>query len=216
MDDPQRDMVALIERRGVRDKRVLDALARVPRHLFVPEELRPEAYADRALPIADGQTISQPYIVALMIEALLLQPGERALEVGTGSGYAAAVMSLLCGEVYSVERHPALAEAAERRLQRLGYRNVYVAAADGTDGLPAYAPYAAVAVPAAAPWVPLPLREQLAEGGRLVIPVGGQAEQMLLRLTKRGHEMRSEKLCEVRFVPLIGGHAWEAGGTPDR
>jgi protein-L-isoaspartate(D-aspartate) O-methyltransferase len=209
-------MLALLASRGIADRRVLDAMARVPRHLFVPSEVQAQAYDDRALPIEGGQTISQPYIVALMAEALRVQPGERVLEVGAGSGYAAAVLSLLAGEVYTVERHAALAERAARRLRELGYRNVHVFTADGTDGLPAYAPYDGIVVPAAAPWVPRPLREQLAEGGRLVIPVGGHSEQVLLRLTRRGHETRSERLCDVRFVPLIGGHAWEADAPPDR
>jgi protein-L-isoaspartate(D-aspartate) O-methyltransferase len=214
--EAQKEMLALLASRGIADRRVLDAMARVPRHHFVPPEAQTQAYDDRALPIEGGQTISQPYIVALMAEALQVQPGERVLEVGAGSGYAAAVISLLAGEVYTVERHAALAESAARRLRELGYRNVHVFTADGTDGLPAYAPYDGIVVPAAAPWVPRPLREQLAEGGRLVIPVGGHSEQVLLRLTRRGHETRSERLCEVRFVPLIGGHAWEADTPPDR
>jgi protein-L-isoaspartate(D-aspartate) O-methyltransferase len=214
--EAQREMLALLERRGIRDRRVLKAMASVPRHLFVPPEARPYAYDDRALPIAGGQTISQPYIVALMAEALQIQRNERVLEVGTGSGYAAAVLSLLAGEVYTVERHEALAESAERQLHELGYSNIHVYTGDGTDGLPAYAPYDGIVVPAAAPWVPRPLREQLAEGGRLVIPVGGQAEQVLLRVTRQGHATRSERLCEVRFVPLIGDHAWEADQRPDR
>jgi len=214
--EAQRAMVALLAQRGIRDQRVLEAMLRVPRELFVPPQVRAQAYEDRALPIEGGQTISQPYIVALMAEALALEPNERVLEVGTGSGYAAAVLSLLASEVYTIERHRELAESAERRLQELGYRNVHVFVGDGTDGLPAYAPYDGIVVPAAAPWVPRPLREQLAEGGRLVIPVGGQSEQVLLRVTRRGHQTRSERLCEVRFVPLIGGHAWEADEKPDR
>ncbi|MEN9936981.1 MAG: hypothetical protein RLZZ387_3560, partial [Chloroflexota bacterium] len=120
------------------------------------------------------------------------------------------------GEVYTVERHPEMAQAAERTLRELGYHNVHVFATDGSDGLPPYAPYDGIAVPAASPWVPRPLREQLAEGGRLVIPVGGRTEQVLLRVTRRGHETHSERLCDVRFVPLIGDHAWEADDTPDR
>ena len=212
----QQEMVALLEQRGIRDRRVLDAMSRVPRHLFVPPEVREQAYEDRALPIANGQTISQPYIVALMAESLQVHRNERVLEIGTGSGYAAAVLSLLASDVYTVERHAELAEAAERRLQSFGYRNIYVHAGDGTDGLPAYGPYDGIVVPAAAPWVPRPLREQLADGGRLVIPVGSQREQVLLRVTRRAHETHSERLCEVRFVPLIGDHAWEPDQHPDR
>jgi protein-L-isoaspartate(D-aspartate) O-methyltransferase len=195
--------------RGISDRRVLAVMAVVPRHLFVPEDLRKQAYQDRALPIAEGQTISQPFIVALMLQSLGLSGGERVLEIGTGSGYAAAVLSLLAAEVYTVERWPALAEAAERRLHDLGYANVHVFVGDGTAGLPAYAPFDAISVAAAAPWTPQPLREQLGEGGRLIIPVGGRDEQLLLRMTRCGGEIRTERLSGVRFVPLIGTHAWE-------
>jgi protein-L-isoaspartate(D-aspartate) O-methyltransferase len=198
-----------LERRGITDQRVLDAMASVPRHLFVPPEVRGEAYQDRALPIHEGQTISQPFIVALMAQALCLTGSERVLEIGTGSGYAAAVLSRLAGQVYTIERWPALAEAAAHRLYDLGYANVEVSIGDGTAGLPAYAPFDGIIVAAAAPWVPRPLREQLGEGGRLVIPVGGRDEQLLLRLTRSGHEIRTERLSGVRFVPLIGAHAWE-------
>jgi protein-L-isoaspartate(D-aspartate) O-methyltransferase len=200
---------AQLEQRGITDSRVLQAMATVPRHLFVPPEVREQAYGDRALPISDGQTISQPYIVALMAQALSLRPGDRVLEVGAGSGYAAAVLSRLAGEVYTIERWPALAKAAEDRLHQLGYTNVHVFHGDGTTGLPAYAPFDGIVVPAAAPWVPRPLREQLGEGGRLVIPVGGRNDQLLLRLTRTNHRTQTERLGEVRFVPLIGEHAWE-------
>jgi protein-L-isoaspartate(D-aspartate) O-methyltransferase len=205
-----------LAQRGITDARVLDAMATVPRHLFVPQEAREHAYGDRALPISEGQTISQPFIVALMAQALGLSKSDRVLEVGTGSGYAAAVLSLLANEVYTIERWPTLAESAERRLHDLGYRNVHVFTADGTAGLPEYAPYDGIVVAAAAPWVPLPLREQLGEGGRLVIPVGGHDEQLLLRLTKNNHEIRTERLSEVRFVPLIGEHAWETNAHRGR
>jgi protein-L-isoaspartate(D-aspartate) O-methyltransferase len=195
--------------RGISDERVLEAMARVPRHEFVPEEWRTQAYEDRALPIEAGQTISQPFIVALMAQALALRGDERVLEIGTGSGYAAAVLSRLAAEVYTVERWPALAETAERRLHELGFTNVHVSVGDGTAGLPAYAPFDAIVVAAAAPWAPKPLREQLSDGGRLVIPVGGRDEQLLLRLTRTGTLARTERLSGVRFVPLIGAHAWE-------
>jgi protein-L-isoaspartate(D-aspartate) O-methyltransferase len=200
---------AQLERRGIADGSVLDAMATVPRHLFVPPAAREQAYGDRALPIEEGQTISQPYIVALMAQALRLTKSDRVLEIGAGSGYAAAVLSLLAGEVYAMERWPSLAESAERRLHDLGYRNVHIFAGDGSAGLPAYAPYDGIVVSAAAPWVPRPLREQLGEGGRMVIPVGGRGEQVLLRLTRSYHQTRTEQLGEVRFVPLIGEHAWE-------
>jgi protein-L-isoaspartate(D-aspartate) O-methyltransferase len=200
---------AQLARRGITDSRVLDAMATVPRHLFVPPEVRAQAYGDRALPIDEGQTISQPYIVALMAQALCLTKRDRVLEIGAGSGYAAAVLSLLAGEVYAVERWPALAESAERRLRDLGYANVQIFSGDGTAGLPAYAPFDAIVVSAASPWVPLPLRDQLGEGGRMVIPVGGRNEQYMLRLTRDNHQVRTERLGDVRFVPLIGEHAWE-------
>ncbi|GAB4193866.1 MAG: protein-L-isoaspartate(D-aspartate) O-methyltransferase [Roseiflexaceae bacterium] len=195
--------------RGIRDQRVLDAMRRVPRHLFVPQEVRREAYADRALPIEQGQTISQPFVVALMAQALELRGDERLLEIGTGSGYAAAVLSLLAAEVYTVERWPALAETASQRLHDLGYANVQVFCSDGTDGLPAYAPFDAITVAAASPWVPRPLREQMSLNSRLVIPVGSRDEQMLIRLTRRDAQTTTERLSGVRFVPLIGAHAWD-------
>jgi protein-L-isoaspartate(D-aspartate) O-methyltransferase len=204
---------AQLEQRGISDSRVLSAMAAVPRHLFVPPEAREQAYGDRALPISEGQTISQPFIVALMAQALCLKPGDRVLEVGAGSGYAAAVLSLLAGEVYAIERWPALAQAAEVRLHDLGYANVHIFTGDGTVGLPAYSPFDGIVVSAAAPWVPRPLREQLGEGGRLVIPVGGRNEQLMLRLTRTDHQIRAERLGEVRFVPLIGAHAWEPATT---
>ena len=200
---------AQLQRRGITDTHVLDAMASVPRHLFVPPEARAEAYGDRALPIDEGQTISQPYVVALMAQALRLSKSDRVLEIGAGSGYAAAVLSLLAGEVYAIERWPSLAEAAERRLRELGYTNVFVVAGDGTAGLPAYAPFDGIVVSAAAPWVPQPLREQLGEGGRMVIPVGGRSDQILLRVTRVDHRIHTERLGEVRFVPLVGEHAWE-------
>jgi protein-L-isoaspartate(D-aspartate) O-methyltransferase len=198
-----------LAQRGISDEHILQAMACVPRHLFVPEGVRAQAYQDRALPIEEGQTISQPFIVALMAQALELSGAERVLEIGAGSGYAAAVLSLLAAEVYTIERWPALAEAAESRLHDLGYTNAHVFVGDGTAGLPAYAPFDAIIVAAAAPWAPRPLREQLTDGGRLVIPVGGRDEQLLLRMTRHGDEIRSERLSGVRFVPLIGEHAWE-------
>jgi protein-L-isoaspartate(D-aspartate) O-methyltransferase len=198
--------------RGIVDTRVLDAMARVPRHLFVPEDLREHAYRDRALPIAEQQTISQPFIVALMAQALMLRGSERVLEIGAGSGYAAAVLSLLAAEVYTIERWPTLAEAATRRLHDLGFTNAHVVVGDGTSGLPEQAPFDGIVVAAAAPWAPKPLREQLADGGRLIIPVGGRDEQLLLRLIRHGDDIRTERLSGVRFVPLIGAHAWEPRG----
>jgi protein-L-isoaspartate(D-aspartate) O-methyltransferase len=198
----------LVER-GISDKAVLQAMATVPRHLFIPEELWSHAYEDRALPLPEGQTISQPFIVALMAEVLMLKEDDRVLDVGTGSGYAAAVMSLLSSQVYSMERIEPLAQAAHQRLTQLGYDNVHIIPGDGTSGLAEYAPYDAISVAAASPWVPLPLREQLADQGRLVIPVGGRSEQLLLRLTRKREAVHTERFGGVRFVPLLGEHSWK-------
>jgi protein-L-isoaspartate(D-aspartate) O-methyltransferase len=212
-DQARQDMVEQqLVSRGITDERVLDAMAQVPRHLFVPEAWRDEAYADKALPLEDGQTISQPYVVALMAQALRLKGDERLLEIGSGSGYAAAVLSLLVHEVYAVEVREDLAESAEQRLKQLGYHNVQIFVADGSAGLPAYAPYDAISVAAAAPWVPKALREQLSNEGRIIIPVGGINEQLLLRLKRYDNELRPERLNGVRFVPLVGEFAWK---TPD-
>jgi protein-L-isoaspartate(D-aspartate) O-methyltransferase len=201
--------------RNIVDPGVLAAMGVVPRHRFVPEALANQAYEDCALPIGEGQTISQPYIVALMAQALELRSTDRVLEIGTGSGYAAAVLSMLAGEVYTVERIAPLARQAEARLHEHGYRNVHVFDEDGSAGLPAYAPFDAIVVPAASPWVPKPLREQLAEGGRLVIPIGGRREQVLIRLRQHDHQIESERLGSVRFVPLLGAHAWESDDRRD-
>jgi protein-L-isoaspartate(D-aspartate) O-methyltransferase len=197
-----------IRGRGVGSPRLLEALLTVPRHKFVPEESIGAAYADQPVPIGEGQTISQPYMVAVMTEALELTGTERVLEVGTGSGYQAAVLSLLAREIYSVESHAALAVAARRRLARLGYRNVYVHAGDGTLGLPEFALFDAIVVTAAAPKIPPPLLEQLAEGGRMVIPVGQSENQELLQVRKVGGETTSRVLHYCRFVPLVGRHGW--------
>ncbi len=204
----QRMVRTQLARRGIHDKAVLQAMEHVPRHLFVPEAMRSQAYADRALPLPDEQTISQPYIVALMAQTLHLQGDERVLDIGTGSGYAAAVLSLLSAEVYSMERSEVLAQTARQRLADLGYMNIHVVHGDGTTGLPDHAPYDAIHVAAASPWVPRPLRAQLAQGGRLVIPVGGHAEQLLLLATRQDSETKVSQLGGVRFVPLVGEHAW--------
>jgi protein-L-isoaspartate(D-aspartate) O-methyltransferase len=214
MDDERAAMVQTqLAPRGISDRHVLEAMRRVPRHAFVPPGAQAYAYQDRALPIGEEQTISQPYVVALMAQALELNGDERVLEIGTGSGYAAAVLSLLAREVYTMERRPALAAEAAARLARLGYTNVHVVVGDGTAGLPEHAPYDAITVAAAAPWIPQPLRDQLAPGGRLVIPVGGRDEQVLLRLTRDAAGTRVERMNGVRFVPLLGAHAWDAPPT---
>jgi protein-L-isoaspartate(D-aspartate) O-methyltransferase len=207
-DDPYREarrrMVRdQIERRGVRDPRVLEAMRAVPRHLFVPESLRPRAYEDTPLPIGEGQTISQPYIVAFMTEALRPEPGDRVLEVGTGSGYQAAVLGSIVSQVYSIEILPALAATARARLQDLGWRNVRVRQGDGYRGWPEEAPFDGIMVTAAPGTVPQPLIDQLKEGGRLVIPVG-TGEQQLVRLTRTATGIERETLLPVRFVPMTG------------
>ena len=196
--------------RGIRDQAVLTAMRTVPREAFVPAELRAWAYEDMPLPIGDRQTISQPYIVAWMTAALQLAPDDRVLEIGTGSGYAAAVLSCLAQTVYTVERLERWVRHAGQCLQRLGYRNVYLHHADGTLGWPKYAPYQGIVVTAGGPTIPVALQDQLAPGGRLVIPVGAhQRRQQLLRATRAGASTwRQETLGAVRFVPLIGAQGW--------
>lgn len=200
--------------RGVHDPRVLEAMKSVPREAFVPEELRDSAYADQPLPIGEGQTISQPYIIALMAEALGLRGDEKVLEIGTGSGYAAAVLAHLARDVHTIERLAALAGHARETLRRLGYDTVHVVEGDGSVGLPGVAPYDAIVVTAEAPVIPPSLRAQLKPGGRLVIPVSeGPDDQVLVRLTSRdGAREKLEKLCPVRFVPLIGSEGWPVRG----
>ncbi|MFL6291899.1 MAG: protein-L-isoaspartate(D-aspartate) O-methyltransferase, partial [Thermoanaerobaculia bacterium] len=210
-ENQRRDMVQRqIAGRGVRDRRVLDGLLAVPREAFVPERLHEFAYDDTALPIEEQQTISQPYIVALMAEALEIGPDDRVLEVGAGSGYAAAVLSRIAREVYAIERHRALAELARERMQRLGYTNVHIVHGDGTLGWPEHAPYDAIAVAAGGPDVPPALRSQLASGGRLVIPIGTDPRlQELVRVRRTGpDEFKRESLGAVRFVPLVGAQGW--------
>jgi len=194
---------------GIRDKRTLSAMSRVPRERFVPIGLQSSAYDDRPLGIACGQTISQPYMVALMTEAMELGGQEKVLEIGTGSGYQAAVLAELARSVYSVERIPELAEEARRLLAELGYSNIHVGLAGDQLGCEKYAPYEAILVAAGAPAVPRALIEQLAEGGRLVIPVGSRFEQELLRVTRGRTGNRTEKLGGCRYVPLIGRDAWQ-------
>ena len=197
-----------LQRRGITDARVLQAMQEVPRHLFVPLEWRHEAYSDRPLPIGDDQTISQPYMVAIMAQSLALQGYESVLEIGTGSGYQAAVLSRLAAQVFSLEYFAALADSARALLQRLGYTNVEVIVGDGGLGLPAQAPYESIIVAAAAPHVPHPLLAQLAEGGRLVIPVGSATNQDLLIITRHGEDYAQERSVPCRFVPLLGQEGW--------
>jgi protein-L-isoaspartate(D-aspartate) O-methyltransferase len=197
-----------IRKRGISSPRLLEALARVPRHLFVPEELALHAYEDRAIGIGEQQTISQPYMVASMTDYLELQGSERVLEVGAGSGYQAAVLAELAGQVITVEKNVSLADSARARLASLGYGNVRVEIGDGTLGWPDAAPFDAILVAAASPAVPPPLVAQLAEGGRLVIPVGESNKQTLMRIRKRAGEITQEKLFACQFVPLLGRYGW--------
>src|SRR5690242_11342391 len=194
--------------RGIQDIRVLEAMGEVPRERFVAGDVRHLAYEDCALPIAEGQTISQPYMVAAMCEALQLRGPETVLEIGTGSGYAAAVLSRLARRVVSIERHPALAERAAALLRDLGYTNVEVHLGDGSRGWSAAAPYDAITVAAGAPTVPDALTAQLRDAGRLLIPVGEPRQQVLLRLTRNGHRLFKEELMPCVFVPLIGAQGW--------
>ena len=199
-----------LEARGITDARVLAAMREIPRHRFVSDEWADAAYEDRALPIGRGQTISQPYVVALMLEALALRPGDRALEVGAGSGYATALLARLAREVVAIERDPELARAARARLAELGFANVEVHAADGTLGWPERAPFDAILVSAGGPRVPPALEAQLAPDGRLVIPVGARSGQPLLRLVRSpSGELAREDLGEVAFVPLVGAAGFE-------
>jgi protein-L-isoaspartate(D-aspartate) O-methyltransferase len=197
-----------LKRRGIHDERVLEAMATVPRHRFVAPADEGHAYTDQALPIGAGQTISQPYIVALTAAALRLSGTERVLEIGTGSGYAAAVLARLAAEVYTVERHRELAIGAGRIFDALGYDNIWVCIGDGTRGWPRYAPFDAIAVAAGGPRVPQSLLDQLADGGRLVMPIGSRDEQQMIRVVRHGTQMREERLGPVRFVPLIGAEGW--------
>src|SRR5438067_5185841 len=203
--DRDRMVDVQIARRGVRARHVLDAMRRVPREAFVEPGFEEFAYEDAALPIRDGQTISQPYIVALMIEAAEVKPGDNVLEVGAGSGYAAAVMSQIADRVHAIERHPSLGEAAQQRFRRLGYDNIELRIGDGTRGWPEEAPFDAILVAAGGPEVPRALKDQLAIGGRLVIPVGKEAgAQALLKVTRTSPIVyEEENLGAVMFVPLI-------------
>ncbi len=195
--------------RGISDPRVLAAMLNVPRHLFVPEDIRYRAYDDCPLPIGEGQTISQPYMVAWMTELLEVEEGDRVLEVGTGSGYQAAVLAELAREVFSIEKYPRLAREAEERLRNLGYANIHIRTGDGTLGWPEKAPFEGIMVTAGAPSVPQPLLEQLAEGGRLVIPVGSPGMQMLTLVRRKDNRFETSEEGSCIFVPVVGKHGWK-------
>ena len=203
-----------LRRRGVNDAAVLKAMSAVPRHEFVPPEFRSRAYEDAPLPIGGGQTISQPYIVAAMTAALHLGGNERVLEVGTGSGYQAAILSVLSKEVFGIEYRSELATAAARRFEQLGFSNVHVHSGDGTLGLPEWAPFDAILVAAAAPAAPAPLLAQLADNGTMVVPVGDVENQELQLIHKTGDTFRVTMLDGCRFVPLVGAFGWKESLLP--
>ena len=213
MDDRER-RVQMVDRqiaaRGIRDARVLDALREVPRHLFVPDDERLHAYEDRALPIAHGQTISQPYIVAVMTELLGAEPTHKVLEIGTGSGYQAAILSRLSRQVISIERHAALADAARRLFDTLGMTNVDVFVGDGSEGWSPESPFDRILVTAGAPAVPESLKQQLTDRGRLVLPVGPSGYQHLTVVERFGTSFEQREYDPCVFVPLIGRHGWHA------
>lgn len=198
-----------IAARGITDPRVLKAMETIPRHLFVPQDIRDRAYDDSPLPIGDGQTISQPYMVAWMTELLELGGEDRVLEVGTGSGYQAAILCELAGRVYSIEMHANLAARAGEMLRSLGYMNISIRVGDGTNGWPEEAPFNSIIVTAGAPSVPQPLLEQMAEGGRLVIPVGSKGMQMLNVITRKDGKFQAKQEGNCVFVPLVGKFGWQ-------
>lgn len=202
--------------RGIRNPQVLGAMRKVPRHLFVPEKWQTLAYTDRPLPIDMQQTISQPYMVALMTESLELSANDKVLEIGTGSGFQTAVLAEICTSVYSVELLPELLETATVLLKRQGYRNIAAKNGDGTLGWLEYQPYDAIIVTAGAPHLPQPLLEQLAEGGRLVIPVGDSLSQSLKKIVRRPDGLWEEQLLQCQFVPLRGEHGWPVTGRVGR
>lgn len=209
----RRDMVeAQLRARGIRDERVLAAMSRVPRQEFIPAEYRDQAYEDHPIPIGEGQTVSQPYIVAIMLQALALEPSDTVLEIGTGSGYQTALLAELTHQVYSVERHSSLARIAEAALARLGYSNVQVSIGDGSNGLLERSPFDAIVVSAAAPQVPASLLIQLRDGGgRMVIPVGPAQAQELQLVRKEAGQPLVSTLEGCRFVPLIGSEGYHSG-----
>ena len=207
---PRRRLVETLRTNGIVEPEILRAFDEVPRHLFVPTGVRHRAYEDAPLPIGSGQTISQPFIHARYLQVLGLAGGERVLEVGTGSGYQTALLARMAEQVFTIERIPALLERAREILQQIGVRNVSFLLGDGSVGWRDYAPYDAILVGAAAPELPRPLVEQLADGGRMLIPVGDRDEQVLALVTRRGDDVERRELAPVRFVPLLGSHGWDA------
>lgn len=206
---PRRRLVEQLQEQGIRDLAVLKAIDETPRHLFVPKAVRHRAYEDSALPIGNGQTISQPSIHARYLELLHLTGSEKVLEIGTGSGYQTVLLSHLAAQVFSIERVAPLLESARAIIQQLGARNISLLLGDGTLGWRQYAPYDAILVSAAAPDVPQAYIDQLAEGGRLLIPLGDREEQILYLMVKRGDRLERTEIAPVRFVPLVGKHSWD-------
>lgn len=204
-------LVETLQQKGIRDLAVLRAVEMTPRHDFVPSGLRHRAYEDSALPIGSGQTISQPFLHARYLELLQLTGRERVLEVGTGSGYQTVLLAHLVAQVFSIERISALLQQAREAIQRAGVRNVSLLLGDGSVGWREYAPYDAILVGAGAPSVPQPLVDQLAEGGRLLVPVGDRVEQRLVVARRKGDNVETTEVAPVRFVPLVGSHGWSAG-----
>lgn len=200
----------MLHDQGIKDLAVLNAIDQTPRHLFVPTGVRHRAYEDSALPIGSGQTISQPSIHARYLELLKLTGNEKLLEIGTGSGYQTALLSRLAAQVFSIERIPELLDKARETIKKIGARNISFLLGDGTLGWRQYAPYDAILVGAAAPEVPSTYREQVTEGGRILIPLGDKEEQILYMFTRRGDELEETEIAPVRFVPLVGKHSWEA------
>ena len=207
----QRMVIDQLIDRGIRDPRVLAALAKVSRQLFVPPAHRDKSYTDHPLPIGAGQTISQPYIVALMTQELALKPHSKVLEVGTGSGYQTAILANVAAQVYSIERIPSLGQGACELLRTLGMTNVEIRLGDGTLGWPEAAPFDGILVTAAAPQVPPTLLDQLADQGRLVLPIGSPVNQELTVVERSGKDLRTRQVCSCVFVPLIGAHGWSEG-----
>jgi len=195
--------------RGITDKNGLDAMRKVPRHRFIPENMRESAYDDCPLPIGEGQTISQPYMVALMTECLELKGDEKVLEIGTGSGYQAAILAEISGQVYTVERFEKLCNGAGEILKACGYANIELRVGDGSEGWAEFSPYDGIIVTAGSPDIPQSLTEQLGEGGRLVVPVGGYYSQELVIMKKKGRKLKRRDVCGCIFVPLVGKYGWE-------
>lgn len=206
---PRRRLVEQLHDQGIRDLAVLNAIDQTPRHRFVPTGVRHRAYEDSALPIGNGQTISQPSIHARYLELLKLTGNEKVLEIGTGSGYQTALLSVLASQVFSIERIPELLDSARETIRQLGLRNISFLLGDGTLGWRQYAPYDAILVGAAAPEVPSTYLEQLKQGGRILIPLGGKEEQTLYMFTRRGDQLEQVEVAPVRFVPLVGKYSWE-------